>query len=246
MSEQHYTGLVAEWYDDFLRDEHADLELYRGELHGVAGPVLELGCGTGRMLLALSDNGWDVDGVDVSTDMLERCRAKAEARGFSPRLLAAPMRAFDMAKSYAAVLIAGGSLQLAAEEDEAADVLRTAHRHLRPGGLLLFDVDLVAPSSTSDWTLGRVAVRGEESVEYHFTNSFDVESGINTIQTRYRHWRDGAVQVELHDTLLMHVFTHEQILALLQQSGFAVRQYRDVCLFDAHPGSRLYIAERIH
>ncbi len=246
MSEQHYTGLVAEWYDDFLRDEHADLDLYTDELCGVVGPVLELGCGTGRMLRALSDIGLEVDGVDVSADMLERCRANAASRGISPRLLAAPMRAFDMGRSYAAVLIAGGTLQLAAEDDEAADVLRAAHRHLRSDGLLLFDVDLVAPSVSSDWTLGRVAVRGEERMEYHFTNSFNVERGVNTIHTRYRHLRAGAVQTEVHDTLRMRVFTHEHVLELLRRSAFTLRQYRDVCLFDAHPGSCLYIAERMN
>ena len=70
------------------------------------GPVLDLGCGTGRVLIPLLEAGVDADGVDLSPAMLDRLEAKAAKKGLHPRLLAADMSDFTMPRRYARVISA--------------------------------------------------------------------------------------------------------------------------------------------
>ncbi len=238
----HYKGLVADWYDDFLSEEYADLDLYIELVAEHGGPALELACGTGRLLVALHRAGIDADGIDISADMLERCHTKTEAAGFSPGLQLAPMQDFSMGRKYRSILVAGGSFQLLTDNAELLSSLQCIHRHLEPGGRLFIDVDVAQPGSHAAWTVGRIAQRGGESLVYSSTNTFDPVTQLNTIQTRYELLRDGRLDETLMDSIVMRVFSRYEMELLLQLAGFTVRDVLSVQLFDAHPGSVLFIA----
>ncbi len=77
MNESFYRD-VAPLYDLEFDEFDIDLDLYRGYAEIVGSPILELGCGTGRLLVPLAEAGFDVTGVDASLDMLERARARLE------------------------------------------------------------------------------------------------------------------------------------------------------------------------
>ena len=68
-------------------------------------PVLDLGCGAGRILLALLDSNVDADGVDVSQDMIAQAEALAKGRGHTPVLRAQPMSGFWTGRKYRTILI---------------------------------------------------------------------------------------------------------------------------------------------
>ncbi|MCZ7555183.1 MAG: methyltransferase domain-containing protein [Bacteroidia bacterium] len=238
----HYEGLIADWYDDFLLDEHADLDLYTELAAAQGGPALELACGTGRMLLALHGAGIEADGVDISPDMLERCRAKAEAAGCSPELRLAPMQKFTMDRRYRSVLVSGGSFQLLANAEDVASCLHCIREHLLPDGRLFLDVDVAEPACHAEWGIRRVAARGEETFVYMSTNTYDSVLRCNVIRTRYELIRRSRVRKVIKDTIVMRVFSSEEMSMLLQQAGFVVLEVRPVQLFDSHPGSMLFIA----
>ena len=73
-------GLMARWWSEvnLLLEE---LAYYRGAIERFGEPALDLGCGTGRLLVGLLEAGLDVDGVDVSADMLATARAVGDAAG---------------------------------------------------------------------------------------------------------------------------------------------------------------------
>ena len=83
-----YRGLMAELWDLFRGDTSAwpDRMLYRQLISETGEPVLDVGCGTGRILLDFMQEGVDIDGVDNSPEMLDLCRQKAEALGLQPNL----------------------------------------------------------------------------------------------------------------------------------------------------------------
>ncbi len=94
----HY-GLMAERWAEF-NVEARELPYFLKQIARFGQPVLDVACGTGRVLLPLLRAGIDVDGCDLSEDMLHHCRKKATAEGFSPNLYAQPMQACDLPRRY--------------------------------------------------------------------------------------------------------------------------------------------------
>ena len=77
-----YTGFVADHYDLLVpEDEGGSYVFFENAIREAGGPALELACGTGRPILAFRSKGLDVEGIDSSADMLERCRRKAREMG---------------------------------------------------------------------------------------------------------------------------------------------------------------------
>ena len=107
---------------------------------GGPGAVLDLCCGTGRVLLPLLEAGLEVDGVDLYPEMLEQARAKCAARGFTPRLLAADMRGFATGRRYATIVIPFNAFAHNLTTDDQLATLERCVAHLEPGGRLAFDV----------------------------------------------------------------------------------------------------------
>ena len=75
----------ADLYDKVYAYLDYDLDFWLGQANAAGGPVLEMGCGTGRVALALADAGFDVTGVDISPRMIEQAKAKAKTRGLADR-----------------------------------------------------------------------------------------------------------------------------------------------------------------
>src|SRR6476620_8871831 len=77
-------GLVADWWAEFNTDGPA-ID-YFGRCVADGRPTLDAGCGAGRLLLPWLRAGYDVDGCDVSADMIARCRERADREGLAPTL----------------------------------------------------------------------------------------------------------------------------------------------------------------
>jgi len=97
------------------------------------GHVLEVGCGTGRILLPLLEAGVDADGIDLFEPMLECARRKAAAKGFHPGLLLSDMRDFSMPRNYARVFLAFNTFAHADSTEAQLATLRRCHAHIEPG-----------------------------------------------------------------------------------------------------------------
>ena len=107
-----------------------DLDFYAALAERTGGPVLELGCGTGRLTLPL-----DAVGLDLDPEML----AVARARG-ARRLVRADMRRFFFRARFNLVVIAYNTLQLLLDEEDRVDCLRCAAAHMAPHGLVALEV----------------------------------------------------------------------------------------------------------
>jgi SAM-dependent methyltransferase len=108
------------------------------------GPILELGCGTGRVLLPLARAGCEITGLDLSAEMLERCRAKlqSESPEVSDRvlLLQADMTSFDLGRRFAAILCPFAGFQQLRTVEQQLACLDRCRSHLIPHGRLVLDL----------------------------------------------------------------------------------------------------------
>src|SRR5262245_17921789 len=117
-----------------------DIPFYVARAKAARGPVLEAGCGTGRILLPTLQAGVDIDGIDIHPGMLEVLKRKAEALGLTPKVTLADMRDFTMPRRYALITIPFRAfMHLVTTADQIA-ALRCIREHLDPGGALVFNL----------------------------------------------------------------------------------------------------------
>lgn len=147
--------------------EHAefgdDFELYLRLAEVVGDPILELGCGTGRVLAPLAEAGHRVTGIDMSRPMLARAEARLESLAAMgrARLVHGSMRDADSAQGgpFGLVLLSLNGLMHAPTQAEQRAVLAAARRALDPRGMLVIDVLNPDPAHLSTFD-GRVLHEG--------------------------------------------------------------------------------------
>jgi SAM-dependent methyltransferase len=134
----------ADLYDLFVEDRTRDIAFYSAFADETGGPVLEVGCGSGRILLPIAARGHQSVGVDFSNKMLDRFRQRLfrEADAISSRvnLVCQDIAATPLEENaFSLVFFAFGMLGFLIEEGEADRAVGNAARSLKPGGTLIVE-----------------------------------------------------------------------------------------------------------
>jgi SAM-dependent methyltransferase len=228
-------GLVARWWALFNVDG-PEIDCFRRYVEA-GQPALDLACGTGRLLVPYVAAGLDVDGTDVSADMLAYCRAAAGAVGAAPTLTVQANHELDMPRRYRTIYCCGGfGLGTTAEHD--AESLRRVYDHLLPGGTFVVDNE-VADTDPATWARWAAAAaddgadpeppaatarrRGPDGDEYALTHRIvavdeGARRGVRAIHA-WR-WRDGTLIASERHELVIGAYTRDELEALLRQTGF--------------------------
>jgi SAM-dependent methyltransferase len=133
---------AARFFDADYAGYLDDLPLIEAYAQRAGSPLLELGCGTGRLLIPLAECGYRVTGVDLSPEMLRIARAKAEAAGVADhvKLIEGDFAGAPLDETYhLAFVVMNSFLHLNTLERQLC-ALRHWYAHLTPGGLLVIDV----------------------------------------------------------------------------------------------------------
>lgn len=133
----------ARYYDADYRHYDEDVDLMLSLADECGDPILELGCGTGRLLLPLVLQGHTITGVDISPALLAIAASKLQALGrpTAVELVQADLRSVALPRrDYAFAFCASNTLMHLADPAAQMQALRNAHSHLRPGGALLLDL----------------------------------------------------------------------------------------------------------
>jgi SAM-dependent methyltransferase len=246
----------AEFYDHVLPyRERPDVPFFVDLARQSPGPVLEVGCGTGRVLVPCARAGATIVGLDLSPGMLAVCRRKLarEAPDVQARvrLVEGDMRDFDLGARFPLITLPFRSFQhLETPEDQRA-ALRVLARHLAPGGRMVLDLFnpslpflgderwLVAPLAEPavDLPDGRRMVRTMRMV------SRDWFAQVQEIELSHRiTWPDGRAEDHTGTARLRYTFRFEAE-HLLAREGFTVEAlYGD---YDRSPYGAKYPGELI-
>lgn len=239
----HY-GLVARWWAEF-NTGGPEIAYYSEVVATGGGPALDLGCGAGRLLVPMLQAGLDVDGVDVSGDMLAHARAAAASAGFAPGLYEQPMHKLATPRRYRTVICCG-SIGLGGGLRLVEETLRRVHAHLQPGGL--FAGDWGGPAmATADVARGLEAhgarlpepwpesglrqrcADGDEIELRMRTSGVDVAERVARREMRATLLRDGTAVAEEEHALSTWLVSREEILGAMERAGF-----KEVAITDAY------------
>jgi SAM-dependent methyltransferase len=230
----HY-GLLARWWAEVNRPEAAELAYLRAAIARFGEPVLDLGCGTGRLLVPLLAEGLDVDGTDISSDMLAFARDAGEAAGIdvAGRLAAQPFDRLDRPRRYATVFSIG-SFAIGGSPERDAVALRRIYDHLLPGGAVLLSYEVVTeadharmadPARTypSAWpaTGTRATLSdGDELELLSRAAGYDADPRCQALEIRARLWRGDRLVLEEEGSLLCTYYLPGRLCEMLEEAGF--------------------------
>lgn len=220
------------WRDHTIRWQ--DAEFFRDIVRQFGQPVLDVGCGTGRILLDYLAEGVDIDGVDNSPEMLAICREKAQQQGLSPTLYEQTMETLDLPRRYRTIVIPSSSFQLVTDRQTADETMRRFFAHLHPGGALIMSLGFIYrpewPLQT-DWSLLFEKPRpGDGAIARRWTRArFSPEEQLWHTDDRYEIEQNGTViaSEEHHRSPAGRWYTQAQAIELYEDAGFAdVRVFR--------------------
>ena len=201
--ELEYTGLMARAWDPLRGDTSGweDRALFRALIEEIGGPVLDVGCGTGRLLLDFLSDGVDIDGVEISADMLDLLRAKAAAAGLAVegRIHEGSMEGMDLPRRYRLVLVPSSSFQLLVDAAAATEAMRRFHAALHPGGTLVMpwiDLEQDHPDGADDVFEDEATLPDGSVIRRWCRSWYDPATRLESTDDRYQLLRDGNVVAE--------------------------------------------------
>ncbi|MFO7589394.1 MAG: class I SAM-dependent methyltransferase [Acidimicrobiia bacterium] len=230
-------GLVAEWWSEFNDDFRPHEIPYFQRFVESGQPALDVGCGAGRLLVPFLRAGLDVDGCDVSADMIAVCRAKAEREGLSPNLYVQAMHELGLPRRYRTIYVCG-SFGLGSDRARDREALRRLHDHLEPGGTLLLDTELpyadpkqwrywlkdersALPEARQPTRERRPAANGAEYALRHRILELDPLRQHVVLEMHAERWRDGELEAEEDHRLDIGLYFLNELLLMLELAGFA-------------------------
>jgi SAM-dependent methyltransferase len=231
-----YGAVDALLYDHYQRGVDGDVPFYVAQARECGGPVLELGCGTGRVLLPVAEAGIDVVGLDASRDMLDGLREKLARRPAETQrrvqLVHGDMRDFRLGREFPLVTIPYRSfLHLLTVADQRR-ALACVRRHVAPGGRLVlnvFDPDI-------PFLAERIAAGGTARRTWSFTSPETGRLTVGWEAFRYDPTRqildgdflfdeyddDGAVVAQRAVPLTLRWVHRYEMQHLLEGAGFTI------------------------
>lgn len=162
MKHKEYRKLHAEWYElvSAAMGPSKEVDFLGAKIRELGQPALELGSGTGKILIPLLEQGFDVTGIDTSEDMTGRCLAACARKNLEAKIYEQSMVNLDLPRRFRLIFLDSGGLGLFTEDRDIEATFQRVIAHLEPGGHFLYDFELVpAPYEdhdrwTGDWICG--------------------------------------------------------------------------------------------
>jgi SAM-dependent methyltransferase len=222
-----YHGMLAEFWDLFRGDTSTweDRFFYLEVVKKYGQPVLDVGCGTGRILLDFMSQGIDIDGVDNSPDMLALLKQKAEKLNLQPAVYQQEMTALSLPRRYQTILVPSSSFQLLLDPASPPLAMRCFYEHLLPGGILVMPfMTLWREGDPLESEHTREVIRPEDgaTIRRWSHSRFDPDTSLEHTLDRYEIIGNGqVVQSEEHrQSPATRSYTQAEAVALYEQAGF--------------------------
>jgi SAM-dependent methyltransferase len=240
--------------------ERTDVAFFVDAAAAAGSPILEIGCGTGRVLIPTARAGLDIVGLDASPRMLAVCRERLQSESAQvqarAQLVEADMRAFDLGRTFTLITVPFRPFQhLITVQDQCA-CLATIRRHLMDSGRLILDLFNPSLDALAGFEEGKefgdepefTVPDGRRVVRRHKIVAHDRFAQVNQVELIYyvTH-QDGRTERLVHSFPMRYLFRFE-VEHLLACCGFEVEHlyagYDKSVFGSTYPGELVFVARK--
>lgn len=226
-----FYAVIARYYDAENADKTDDLAFYSELAEERGGPILDVGCGTGRVVFHLAQGGFLTHGIDSEYEMLERAKIKLDVYRHARDKLTfyqGDVLTYDFDRRFKLLLLSYNALMHFHTQDEQLALLRRLRGLIEPDGVLVVDLpnagEVFASQDTDAVTLERTFIEPETG---HMVMQQSVSYLDRVQQLMEVTWiydeitEDGVVLRTVAPVIFRYVF-YSELLLLLKQTGFEV------------------------
>jgi SAM-dependent methyltransferase len=241
------SGAGVIWHDVECGGYDGDLELWRELAADAGAPILDLGCGTGRVALDLARRGHRVRGLDLDAQLVGAFNERASVAALPARADQGDARDFDLGEEFAMVLAPMQFVQVLGGGSERVACLRAAHRHLPAGGrLAVAIVDGMPPELIEEAPPPLPDTREQDGWVY---SSLPLDATLDEGTIVVRRLRQtvspkGELSDEL-DEIPLRLLSIETVEAEALEAGFALAGRREIPPTESHVGSVVSLLEAV-
>lgn len=238
-------GTYATYYDMLYQDKDYEAEcdfverILGQHAQGPVKSILDMGCGTGGHAIPLIRRGYRVTGVDRSQDMLDIARTKSEAAGVELPLHTGDVRDLDLGQTFDAVIFMFAVMAYQTTNAGLNGALRSARRHLEPGGLVLFDT-WYGPGVLADPPTDRIREMEDPDNGSRIVRITEPTHDrlAQTVEVRFHvlHLQGERLLEEVHESHVMRYLFPQELDFHLEQAGFRLRKLSPFMHPDAEIG----------
>ncbi len=198
-----------------------ELEFYLSFVSDEKMKVLEPMCGNGRMLIPFMERGIDIEGFDISEEMLRLCKMKGQKLNLKPTVFYSKLEEFESTKSYDLIIIPFGSFSLLPDELVKASLTNMRAALNEDGKMLLTVMTNKGPiEGISDWIeTNRQLVDNKEIIEYKKLY-FDEKSNLLNTTLKYHLVVNGEITKEELMDFPVRLYEDGEFETILKTNGF--------------------------
>lgn len=241
---QAYGQLSSLFYD--ATEKYAseqEVDFFAACIDQNPGRILEAMSGSGRLQIPLMQRGYEVEGVDISYPMIERCRQRCAPLGLDPKIYQQALENLALPYAYNTVIIAVGSLQLIVDPVITLKALKNLHAHMLIGGNLFIDI-FVPDVGVDDFSTSIVRLDKHSVIRLTKRHKFNVvNQRVDTFC-----WYElivGGIVLQQEDELMQVVWrTDDEWQELLFNAGFEIIRIYDE-IFSKSESSRIIHARAV-
>lgn len=243
-----YYGLLVRYWDLMRGDtsDWPDRPFYLEIIKKHGQPVLDLGCAAGRLLIDYLSQGIDIDGVDISPEMISMCRKNAEKKNLSPNLYVQSMTELDLPRKYKTILIPSSTIQLLLGPDSPSQAMQRIYEHLESGGALASPFMTIWEEGDpleNEFTMEAARPEDGAIVRRKGWTRFNPETKMEDTRDVWEVIKDGQViESEIHEQApATRSYDQNEAVTLFEQAGFKdVRIYSGFTFDPVKPEDTLF------
>lgn len=225
MNNPSYSSLVAKFYDRFLEDNVDDINFIKSYTNKRNNKsILELAVGTGRQLIPLLINGYNVDGLDNSNEMLEIAKNKINSLKLKSTLFNENMADFKLPNKYDFIFIGCGSFMIV-DYDNGKKTLNCIKEHLTENGELLIDLfipwDDIKKSQNNNMEIVRDVSSNNERCLVYESFEVNIHEQRKYGKYKYEHYVDNKLLTTEINELNIRWYYEDEIVNILKEIGFS-------------------------